>query len=239
MQVTKNCTVCNKEYKVAEAVAHKSRFCSNYCQSISTFKPLNEDERQVILSTVFGRGQIHLRPLVKKNAHIKLYSKHLDYITFQKSFLTNLQTSIIMTECRPTYIKNYPYYVCHAQTHPEITKIYKDTLANNFNKLNDLGITMLFYERGRLKRRRPRYYYLRLKDVDELFYREVVMPFFRNRYGLTPRLKESGQYAKEYYIILEFRGIRQTKIISKILERYPVPCYQYKVLRYDERNVRR
>ena len=98
---------------------------------------------------------------------------------------------------------------------------------------------MLFYERGRLKRRRPRYYYLRLKDVDELFYREVVMPFFRNRYGLTPRLKESGQYAKEYYIILEFRGIRQTKIISKILERYPVPCYQYKVLRYDERNVRR
>ena len=171
---TLKCTLCNKEYTVDNYKANKSKFCSKVCfDKRHSLIKLNEEEIQVVLTGIFGDGNLHL------NGNYHVYSTssiNKEYILYKKSFFKNLKTGPCTENLNGGYKKSN-IFKFSTNSHPELSAIKNDSVENNLYKLNDLGVALWFFDDGSLHQKK-KFYNLNTHAFNLEIHKDLFIPFF-------------------------------------------------------------
>lgn len=182
----------------------------------------SREQLQVFLTSQLGDGCI-----ITTNSNSTYYStncKYKDYIDFKSSLLGDLfkrQESYLNKGYKEAII-----YGMRSKSTKQLNYIKKLSLGEILNNLDDLGLSLWFYDDGSLHQKKL-FYNLSTHKFSKKEHEDILVPFF-NKWGIFPvirtEVKKDGR--KFYYLCIgKYNG---ANIISEILSRYPVESYSYK-----------
>lgn len=184
---------------------------------------INLEQIQVILSGILGDGAII------EYAHSSSFCTnciHLEYIEYKKKLLSNLVTRPIYSHLNGGYKQNLIHRLDTIGL-PIITSLNKLSIEDKLSQLTDLGVALWFYDDGALHYKNG-FYNLNTHSFSEEVNREIFVPFFRNL-GMKPDVyfdkKKDGRVFSYLYFGKHFGAFE----INKILSKYPIDCYSYKL----------
>ena len=183
---------------------------------------LNNNQLQVFLTGRLGDGCI-----VTSNSNSTYYTtncKYKEYIDFKASLLGDLYKNARKQE--ENGFAKTPIYIMRSKSVSLLKEIKNLDIETVVNNLDKLGIALWFYDDGSLHKRKL-FYNLNTHKFSKEINEEIFIPFF-HKYGIYPKLRiERKKDGREFYYLSigKFDGAVE---ISKILEEYPVSCYNYK-----------
>jgi hypothetical protein len=186
---------------------------------------LNNNQLQVLFSGMLGDGHLS-KPLTKtSNSYYSTNCKFLEYIKFKQILLGDLAGKYKKVE--ENGYSQTEIYTLSSFRHFDITQIQKLSLEEIVNSLDDLGLALWLYDDGSLHKTKMFYNLCTHKfsiDIQE----KIFIPFF-NKKGIFPKItierKKDGRFF-HYLRISKFEGAYE---INKILQKYPIDCYNYKL----------
>ena len=198
----------------------------NRQSAASNLSNLTREQKQVLLTGRLGDGNLSYTPSgfsVKYQTNCK-FEEYIDYkgellgsLMGKKFYKTH--NGFCQTPIWSLYSKSLP-----------ILRYFKEaSLGEILEQLDDLGLALWLYDDGSLHQKKL-FYNLNTQRFSETFHREVLVPYFKNKWDITvtPTI-ERKQDGREFWYcrIKRYEG---AYIISQILAKYPVPCYNYKII---------
>jgi hypothetical protein len=185
---------------------------------------LNNNQEQVLLTGMLGDG--HLTKPKNENSN-SLYTTnciHKEYVEYKKELLGDLSFNI-SSRTNNGYKKGIIYTVTTKRS-KVITDIKNKSLVEILEKLNELGIALWFYDDGSLHKR-ALFYNLNTQKFSKE--ENITVLEYLKKYNIyakvTPERKKDGRIF--YYLrISKYEGAYE---ISKILNKYYIDCYKYKI----------
>ena len=186
---------------------------------------LNNDQLQVLLTSKLGDGCIYKGNSNKHFAYIT-NNKHREYLEFKKSLLGNLANSI-------NYVEHNGYsqtsiYTLRTKPCPEIDIVNSWSLEKSLNYLDELGLALWLYDDGSLHKEKY-FYNINTQKYSYDVNKNILEPFLKNKFGIIAKTTiENKKDGREFYYLRVGRH-DGSFIISKILSKYPIDCYKYKL----------
>lgn len=193
---------------------------------------LNNNQIQVILTGKFGDGCLVHNDREKRiptsncNVSYSTNSIHLDYIVWKKILLGNLCPKDIRLSLNCGYKQNIIYSLS-TPTHPEITKIARESIEDSLKRMDELGFALWCYDDCSLHRKKD-FYNLCTHSFTKEVQLDVIIPFLKDKFDITAKLtiERKADGRKFYYLrICKFDG---AFTISQILSKFPVSSFDYK-----------
>lgn len=186
---------------------------------------LSNEQLQVILTGKFGDGCLSTPKSCIDNSLYSSSCIYEEYVDYKMNLLGELAGTKSYTAING-YSKK-PIWRFHTHVHPDITVIKNMDIENSLNLMDDLGLALWFYDDGSLHKTKH-FYNLNTQVFSEEINRDLLVPFlskFNIKAKPTIERKKDG---KEYWYLRigRYDGAYE---ISKILSRYPVNCYSYKI----------
>lgn len=186
---------------------------------------LTNDQKQLILSGILGDGCISTPQTENSNSYFLTNCKYEEYIDYKKSILNNLFKNKKLQK-ENGYSKT-PIYILRSKSHFIFNKYKKYSIKQILNELDEFGIALWFYDDGSLHKNKL-FYNLNTHSFSKEIQIKYFIPFF-NKYNIFPKLtKEVKKNGRIFYYlrISKFEGSYE---ISKILNKYKINCYNYKL----------
>ena len=194
---------------------------------------LNNNQLQVLLSARFGDGHIRKPKTSTSNSLAQFSSVHAEYLDYKADLLGDLCSSGYTTNKNGFAQKKI--HTLYTKSLPEVTQIQKLTVTSTLKYLDELGLALWFYDDGSLHKRKL-FYNLNTHSISKETQELYIIPFlkkFNIHAKLTKEVKKDGR--EFYYLrIGKFDGAYE---ISKILRKYYVSCFDYKIWSSETTNL--
>jgi len=184
---------------------------------------LNRNQVQVLVSGEFGDGHIALKKSGK--GVYKTNCKYLEYLEFKQKLLGNISGKIGYVE-KNGYNQN-EIYTLSSKTAMELKIIKELDIKTKLSLLDDLGLALWFYDDGSLHRRNG-FFNLNTHNYDENTHYNIFVPFFE-KLGMKPQVYRDNKKDGRSFCYLYFGKHFGAYEIMKILSKYPIECYKYKL----------
>lgn len=184
---------------------------------------LDNEQLQVFLSGKFGDGC-----LTTTNSNSTYYvtnCKYEEYIDYKINLLGSMFKNKSFME-QNGFCKT-PIYTMRSCSSDILKYIKNLPLEKCLDYMNDLGIALWFYDDGSLHKNKL-FYNLNTHALSYDFQVTYLLPFFQ-KYNIYPVLtSETKKDGRQFWYlrIPKFKGAAE---VSKILSKYPVKCYSYKL----------
>ena len=189
------------------------------------FYNLNSNQLQVILSGLLGDGHIPTVPDSQKNSKFITSCIYEEYILYKKQLLGELalnHTSILNMGFKQNLIYKLP-----TKSLPIFKELKKLGLQEILDKLKPLGIAMWFYDDGSLHKTKL-FYNLNTHKYSYEEHKNILIPYFQ-KLGLNPILAFDVKKDGRSFCYLRFNKFGGAFNIARLLQKYPVRCFDYKV----------
>lgn len=186
---------------------------------------LNNEQKQLVLSGILGDGCITISKHANKSAIISFNSSKLEYIQFKQKIFEGHSSDI-----RTSMNRGYKLNEIHSfstRTINEIYEIGKYSIEEILNNLDDFGLALWVYDDGSLHKR-GNFYNLNTHAFDEETQVKYFIPFF-NKKGIYPTIAYDRKKDGRVFTYLRINKLSGADKISKILEKYRINCYNYKI----------
>lgn len=185
---------------------------------------LTNNQIQVLLTGTFGDGHFH-HP-TKMGTKFETSSIHMEYILWKKSLLKGILTTVKTIENHG--FKEGIIHKCLTENDPRITQIANLSIEDKLKLFTDLGIALWLYDDGSLHKKYG-FFNLNTQCFDKEVHYEILVPFFKDYLGITPKVFEDKKLDGRLFYYLYFAKHNGTYEIMKILEKYPINCFKYKL----------
>lgn len=186
---------------------------------------LSNEQLQVILTGKFGDGNIYTPRSCKNTSVYKTCCMYEEYIDFKIKLLGGLVSNKCYTETNG-YAGN-PIWSFYTHANENINIIQNMNIEDTLNLMDDLGLALWFYDDGSLHKTKL-FYNLNTQAYSEEINRDVFVPFLKKfNIQAVPTIERKKDGREFWYLrISKYDGAYE---ISKILKKYPVSCYNYKI----------
>lgn len=185
---------------------------------------LTLEQQQVLLTGTFGNGCI--REMVSGTSIYKTNCIYEDYMFFKYNLLGNLVSGNINKRINMGYKRNY-IYTLYTKHSLEITKFNHQTLEEKLKLFTELGLALWFYDDGSLHKNKN-FYNLNTQKFSQEVNEEIIKPYFESL-GLRPKVLKEIKKDGRIFFYLYFKRHSGAYEITKILEKYPIDCFKYKL----------
>lgn len=184
---------------------------------------LTNNQIQVLLTGTFGDGCITL----EKSGTSKYSTNciHKEYIDYKTSLLEDLWSS--NSEAIDQGFKQNVIYNCRSKASIKITKFNNLSLEDKLSLFTELGLALWFYDDGSLHKKNH-FFNLNTHSFSEEIHRDLLVPFF-NKLGMKPDVYKDRKKDGREFCYLYFAKHFGAFEIMKILEKYPIDCFKYKL----------
>jgi len=186
---------------------------------------LTDNQLQVILTSQLGDGCLFKQKKMT-NYYYVTNSKNLEYLKFKKKLLETLSSEEIKRiECNG-YSQTY-IYTLRSKSHVDFSIIKNMSLQSILDNLNNLGIALWIYDDGSLHNSKN-YYNLYTNKFSLEEHEEILVPFFKSR-GFNPTIRVDKKKDDRIFYYLSFGMYDGAYKINKILQKYKIKDYEYKL----------
>lgn len=203
-------------------------------------RELTQRQQSIIVGTILGDG--YLQPTSKNSARLRIEqsAKQKWYVWWKYRELKSLMQSapIALTRYNPVYRRTYSYARCQTYAHSKLGELRRLFYTSRGSKrvpegaermLTPLALATWYMDDGYLFHG-DRVAYIYLSDLS----RESIAHLKRTlarRYDLHPRLYRKKLGDCFYFPVVE------TRKLLRVVRRYILPRFRYKVLREDPRTT--
>lgn len=185
---------------------------------------LTNEQIQVLLTGTFGDGCIRFSTSGKSQFTTSCIYE--EYINYKNKLLGDLFYKSY-GEINQGFKQNM-IYKSFSNYDYRISKLHSLNIKDKLDLMNDLGLALWFYDDGS-KHKKNLFYNLSTHAFSEEIQREYFLPFFKERLGYTPKIYKDKKKDGRIFYYLFFARHNGSYEISKLLEKYPIECYKYKL----------
>ena len=183
----------------------------------------DNEQLQVLYTARLGDGC-----LATSNSNSTYYvtnCKYKEYLLFKKSLLKDLFKNLSYRE--ENGYCHTPIYILRSRSLTNELNIIKELdLSTVLKSLNELGIALWFYDDGSLHKNKH-FYNLNTQKFSKEIQEEYFIPFF-NKFNIFPKITKETKKDGRVFWYLRIGKLSGAYEITKILEKYPINCYNYK-----------
>lgn len=186
---------------------------------------LSNQQLQVLISGKFGDGCLTTPKTCVDNSIYMTNCKYKEYIEYKDKLLNNLVSKCSMIE--KNGFNQTPIWTLRTHVNPDITKIKNMSIEEALSLLDELGLTLWFYDDGSLHKTKL-FYNLNTQAYSEEVNRELFVPKLKE-FGIDakPTIERKKDGREFWYLrIGKYDGAYE---ISELLKKYYVSCYDYKI----------
>lgn len=189
------------------------------------FYNLKNEQLQVLLTGHLGDG------CLSKGKSNKFYNyltncKHLEYLEYKNKLLGELANKIFKVEHNG--YSQTPIYVTSTSPNKNIDIIKNLSLEEVLYLMDELGFALWMYDDSSLHK--DKYFYnINTQKYSYEDHVNILVPILKEKFNIIakPTIERKIDGREFYYLrISKFEGSYN---ISKILQKYPVNCYKYKL----------
>lgn len=186
---------------------------------------LNRQQLQVVISGKFGDGCLSTPKTCRDNSIYYTNCIHKEYIDYKCELLGSLVSN------RGMVLKNgyaqKPIYTMYTHVNPDITTIKNLDIESSLKLLDDLGLALWFYDDGSLHKTKL-FYNLNTQAFSKEINEDLFIPFLKNFDINAKATIERKKDGREFWYLRigRYDGAYE---ISKILNKYKVNCFDYKI----------
>lgn len=190
---------------------------------------MTKEERlkQLCISSILGDGCIH-------ESYISTNCVHLDYINYKKELIKEYNPKV-SSNVNMGYKKGSPINNLTIHTNPIVKEVINWSLEELLNNINELGLALWFYDDGS-RHKKNNFYNLCTHSFTREQEEDLIIPVL-NKFNIFPKIlierKKDGREFTYLYISKYFGAFE----VSKILRKYPIECYDYKLIPEDLENA--
>lgn len=181
------------------------------------------EQYQVFLTSQLGDGNIHTTNSL--STYYITNCKYEEYINYKMSLLGEMFKKKIYKE-KNGYAST-PIYIMRSKSNKNLVAIKNKSIEEIVNDLDELGIALWFYDDGSLHQRKH-FYNLNTHKFTKEVQEKVFIPFF-NKYNIYPKLRTERKKDGRIFYYLSIGKYDGAYEITKILSKYYVDCYSYKM----------
>lgn len=193
----------------------------------SAVTQLSNNQLQVLLTGKFGDGCLLKNPH-NLDYHYSTCGIHKEYIEYKANLLENLVTDRGVSEQNNRGYGNNPIYRLSTHSSELITNIEELNLEESLNMLDDLGFALWLYDDGSLHK--SKYFYnINTQKYSREVNEDLFIPFLKNRFDIKAKatIERKSNGAEYWYLrVGKWDG---AGIITSILNKFPINCYNYKL----------
>lgn len=188
---------------------------------------LNNEQVQVLLTGRFGDGCL-CKSTGNKEYHYYTNCIYEEYLQFKSSLLGNLVSDAGIKSSTNRGFKDNVIYKFATHSSPLITSIAELSIEEALNLMDELGLALLIYDDGSLHKDKL-FYNINTQAYSKEVNSNLIAPFLFKKFNIkaiptTERKKDGREYC--YLRVGKWDG---SEIITNILGKYFVPCYNYKL----------
>ena len=188
---------------------------------------LSNEQLQVILTGKFGDGCLIKNPTCR-DYNYSTNCIHREYIEYKAKLLGELVTDRGIRQYENKGYKNNIIYSVSSISTPLITKIKNLSLKESLNLMDNLGFALWLYDDGSLHK--TKYFYN--INTQKYSYEEneyIIKPFLLEHFNIKAKTTvERKKDGREYWYLRVGKWDGST-IITQILQKFPINCYNYKL----------
>lgn len=189
---------------------------------------MTNEEKQLFISGFLGDGYI------KENGTIRFTCVHQEYIDYKKSLISSVTFST-----NRVLNKGYKKNSYISRLIINVSDFGKDFYNLPDNKkikdINELGLALWFYDDGS-RHKKHNFYNINTHAFSEDFEKNCLIPLL-NKFNIFPEIytetKKDGRIFS-YLYISKWRGAME---MSRIMRKFSVPCYDYKLVPLEIENA--
>jgi hypothetical protein len=186
---------------------------------------LNNNQLQVIFTGILGDGHLTIPKNLNSNSHYVTNCKYKEYLEFKQNLLGNLSFNI--GHISKNGYSQTEIYTLSSKKHKDITAIRALSMQELLNSIDELGIALWFYDDGSLHKNKL-FYNLNTHKFSKNIQEELFIPFF-NKFNIFPKITQEVKKDGRIFYYLRISRFEGAYEISKILSKYPLNCYSYKL----------
>jgi len=181
---------------------------------------VTNEYKQLLISGVLGDGYLG------KSGAILMSCIHEDYMLFKQKLAFGFSGEVKLKR-NPGYKKDAMIYKFSTVASNYGKAVFAKSLAELVEEIDELGLALWFYDDGSLHKKS--YFYNINTHSFSLEDQENILIPLLNKFGIFPKImperKKDGRVFN-YLYVGKHNGADK---ISKILRKYPVPSYSYKI----------
>lgn len=182
---------------------------------------MDNQTKQLLISGVLGDG--YLRP----DGSMFFSCLHKEYMDFKHS-LSQIKTSEVKEKPNNGFKKGATIFKTQIGSSEYGKLLYKLPLKDKVKELDELGLAMWLYDDGSLHKKNL-FYNINTHSFTREDQENILIPLL-NKFNIFPKIftetKKDGRVFN-YLYVSKYKGAIE---ISKVLSKYPLNCYNYKVL---------
>jgi hypothetical protein len=185
---------------------------------------INEEQEQIILCGKVGDEHLSKPATGKSNSLYITNCVHKEYVEYKKKILGDIAFEI--KEVDNNGYKKGKIYTLSTKRLSYITSIQNKNLDYILDRLNEFGLAIWFYDDGSLHKSKL-FYNLNTHKFD--YSDNIKIQKFLSKFSINSKItKEIKKDGREFYYqrIGKYDG---AYVISKILNKYYISCYSYKI----------
>ena len=189
---------------------------------------LSIEQYQVLLTGKFGDGCLHKNKGLHANFIYTTNSINKEIVEFKVKLLGNLASKAPIRKYLNMGYKKNTIYSGGSITSPIITAFFNEDWKYSLENMNELGLALWFYDDGRLHKR-GLFYNLNTQKFSKED-NEYIAEFLKRKWNIIaiPTIERKKDGREFWYLrIRKFEGAFE---ISKILNKYYLDCYKYKII---------
>lgn len=185
---------------------------------------LNNNQKQVLISGIFGDGQI-----VKTSSNNFYYSTsciHKEYLIYKSILLGELCTGKIGETLNKGF-KEAIIYNLITKYNQSITRLNTILIDEKLEMLDELGLALWFYDDGSLHKKNL-FYNLNTQAFSKEIQETLFIPFLR-KFGVEAKVLVERKKDGKIFYYLYISKHSGAFIITSLLRKYYVSCFEYKM----------
>lgn len=154
-----------------------------------------------------------------------------DYLLFKSSLICS-KPPLVKKKANNGYKKNTFIYYMEIPSNSVGKSLVNGDYIEILNDIDELGLALWLYDDGSLHKK-THFFNINTHSFEECFQTEVLIPLL-NKFNIFPKImterKKDGRVFK-YLYVGKYKGVYD---ITRILRKYPVNSYNYKLIPEDE-----
>lgn len=181
---------------------------------------MNNIVKQILIGSVLGDGHI------TKSGRFQTGSKYLEWVTFKASILKEYTSNKWYNFIEENGYSKTPYHTMRTLISSDIKKIYKMSLPQLLEELDEIGLAVWVYDDGSFHKNNL-FYNLNTHSFTLQEHIQYIIPALA-KFGVIAEVMKERKKDNRIFYYTYISKRRGAQIINKILKKYPIECYSYK-----------
>lgn len=189
---------------------------------------ISNEQKQLMLSGLLGDGSI-------KHSHVTFNCMYREYMVYKRKLAGNLAKSEVIEMDNLGYKKGSKIYNFSMKLNEYSKYLIEKPLSETITELDELGLALWIMDDGSLHKKNY-FYNINTHSFTREQEENILIPKL-NGFGIYPKIltekKQDGRLFS-YLYVSKWNG---AMVISRILRKYMVDCYKYKLIPEEIENA--